>query len=765
MAEVVKPGQAQNTVTGSTSTSGSVGIGSFTNYTFADDSMSMSSSDYTKVVDLKDLRDLMSTVLDLPLDEINESFPLSSSTGLTKCPDVDRIQGIVGDVFQKNEDKFENLTFSNDSQLAHNQLVDRGHCKFNFTKIESNTKDKYFSTINVNFIKTLKPGQGTYEYEKFTWNHIRLTIDCYSQNSDGSLEKCGNYQIIGNTGNKEQWWVLDEHTESSDLFTLTFPTGESDFNKTNPIVLSKESTEESIVTLQLTTQRRDIDAIQIKMDAYTRDLNPKYMYDTDHIALGEWMYTYKMGMDKENLYDCDAETYLLKDNIEVEHPENVYLTPYSQGQNTLNMYIGYEFLEHEIQQNESVFLDVMVLQYFEEDPKEDNFYHYLHVSINQQEGQMSGPSLQLGDKYWRNVTYTTDENTPVFKFAPGSKILRETISFSADVDLKNVVWEQITDINDEVLKTQYTNASTILQGRYLLNDIDSTNVGFGVGKNAPHPLLVLKITNKFNGQGTLYQQVETGDTYSYQIEIFNPYTKDSSFTEDSVLYDSGQKAEDAYKNMIFHISTDTVNDDDSKEYETRDVPTDGRPVFIYARKNTPTLFYRLPRTDITIGDKTYIYPDIPWIELTGKENEYVISTIYWADAMSVSIDLTINIGASHANSTIDIHPFLKQSDEIFDLTSHSELFDKMNNRIRVQVPNTAIVHTVKLTLFANNLDYNNEGYILCFNTPNGDGGFDGLDYESDGNGYGPTINYYDKFFSRNPGLIQKDVTLNIDYDK
>ena len=554
MAEVVKPGQAQNTVTGSTSTSGSVGIGSVTNYTFADDSMSMSSSDNTKVVDLKDLRDLMSTVLDLPLDEINESFPSSSSTGLTKCPDVDRIQGIVGDVFKKNQDKFENLTFSNDSQLARNQLVDRGHCKFNFTKIESNTKDQYFSTINVNFIKTLKPRNTTYEYEKFTWNHIRLTIDCYSQNSDGSLEKCGNYQIIGNTGNKEQWWVLDEHTESSDLFTLTFPTGESDFNKTNPIVLSKESTEESIVTLQLTTQRRDIDAIQIKMDAYTSDLNPKYMYDADHIALGEWMYTYKMGMDKANLYDCDAETYLLKDNIEVEHPENVYLTPSSQGQNTLNMYIGYEFLEHEIQQNESVFLDVMVLQYFEEDPKEDNFFHYLHVSINQQEGQMSGPSPQLGDKYWRNVTYTTDENTPVFKFAPGSKISRETISFSADVDLKNVVWEQITDINDEVLETQYINVNEILQNRYLLNDIDSTNVGFGVGKNAPHPLLVLKITNHFNGKGTLYQQVETGDTYSYQIEIFNPYTKDSSFTEDSVLYDSGQKAEDAYKNMIFHIS-------------------------------------------------------------------------------------------------------------------------------------------------------------------------------------------------------------------
>ena len=764
MAEVVKPGQAQNTVTGSTSTSGSVGIGSFTNYTFADDSMSMSSSDNTKVVDLKDLRDLMSTVLDLPLDEINESFPSSSSTGFTKCPDVDRIEGIVGTVFTNNDDKFENLTFSNDSQLAPNQLVDRGHCKFNFTKIEVNTKDKYFSTINVNFIKTLKPSQGTYEYEKFTWNHIRLTIDCYSQNSDGSLEKCGNYQIIGNTGNKEQWWVLNEHTESSDLFTLTFPTGESDFNKTNPIVLSKESTEESIVTLQLTTQRRDIDAIQIKMDAYTSDLNPKYMYDADHIALGEWMYTYKMGMDKANLYDCDAETYLLKDNIEVEHPENVYLTPSSPGQNTLNMYIGYEFLEHEIQQNESVFLDVMVLQYFEEDPIVDNSYHYLHVSINQQEGQMSGPSLQLGDKYWRNVTYTTDKNTPVFKFAPGSKISRETISFSADVDLKNVVWEQITDINDEVLKTQYINVNNILQNRYLLNNIDSTNVGFG--PDGKHPLLVLKIINHFNWQGTLYQQVETGDTYSYQIEILNPYTKDSSFTEYSVLYDSGQKAEDAYKNMIFHISTDTVNDGDSKEYETRDVPTYGRPVFIYTRKNTPTLFYRLPRTDITIGDKTYIYPDIPWIELTGKKNEYVISTIYWADAMSVSIDLTIKIGVSHINSIIEIYPFLKLSGKIFDLTSHSELFDKMNNRIRVQVPNeVGDVYTVRLTLFANNLDYHNEGYILCFNTPNGDGGFDGLDYESDGNVYDPSINSYDKFYSRDPGLIQKDVTLNIDYDK
>lgn len=762
MAEVVKPGQTQNTVTGSTSTSGSVGIGSFTNYTFADDSMSMSSSDDTKVVDLKDLRDLMSTVLDLPLDEINKSFPSSSSTELTKCPDVDRIQDIVRDVLDKNNTKFKSITFSNDSQLAHNQLVDRGHSKFNFTKKTTTEKDHYFSTINVNFIKTLKPKQGTYEYEQFTWNHIRLTIDCYSKNNDGSLEKCGNYQIIGNTGNKEQWWVLNDHTESSDLFTLTLSTEQSDFDKTNPIVLSKETNEESIVTLTLTTQRHDIDAIQIKMDAYTSDLNPKYMYDADHIALGEWMYTYKMGMDKTNLYDCDAETYLLKDNIEVEHPESVYLTP-STAQQTLDMYIGYEFLEHEIQQNKSVFLDVMVLQYFEEDPIEDNFYHYLHVSINQQEGQMSGPSLQLGDKYWRNVTYTTNDNTPVFKFAPGSKISRETISFSADADLKNVVWEQITDINDEVLQTQYTNVSTILQDRYLLNNIDNTNVGFG--SDGKHPLLVLKIIDKFNGKGTLSQPVETGDTYHYQIQILNPYTKDSSFTEQSVLYDTGVEAGDAYKNMIFHISTDTVNDDDSKEYETCDLPTNGFSGFIYTMKNTPTLLYRLPRTDITIGDKTYIYPDIPWIELTGKKNEYVVSTIYWADAMSVSIDLTINIGASHANSVIEIYPFLKQSEETFELTSHSTLFDKMNNCIRIQVPNAAIVHTVELTLFANNLDYVNDGYILCFNKSNGNGGFDDLDYESDGNGYGPSINSYDKFYSSEPRLIQKDVTLNIDYDK
>lgn len=763
MAEVVKPGQTQNTVTGSTSTSGSVGIGSFTNYTFADDSMSMSSSDDTKVVDLADLRDLMSKTLDLPLDDINASFPSSPSTGLTECPNVDNIESIVKSVYQQNNDKFESITFVNDSQLAHNQLVDRGHCKFNFTKIEGVVKDQYFSTINVNFIKTLKPKQGTYEYEQFTWNHIRLTIDCYSKNNDGSLEKCGNYQIIGNTGNKEQWWVLNEHTASSDLFTLTFPNGESDFNKDNPIVLSKETSEESIVTLTLTTQRRDIDAIQIKMDAYTRDLNPKYMYDADHIALGEWMYTYKMGMDKTNLYDCDAETYLLKDNIEVEHPESVYLTP-STAQQTLGMYIGYEFLEHEIQQNKSVFLDVMVLQYFEEEPIEDNFYHYLHVSINQQEGQMSGPSRQIGDKRWRNVTYTTDENKSVFKFAPGSKISRETISFSADVDLKNVVWEQITDIKDEVLQTQYTNVSEILQNRYLLNDIDRTNVGFG--QDDKHPLLVLKITDHFNGKGTLYQPVETGDTYYYQIEIFNPYTKDGSFTEDSVLYDSGLRADDAYKNMIFHISTDTVNDDDLKGYESYNVPTYGRPVFIYTRKNTPTLFYRLPRTDITIGDKTYIYPDIPWIELTGKKNEYVRSTIYWADAMSVSIDLIINIGVSHINSIIEIYPFLKLSGKIFDLTSYSELFDKMNNRIRVQVPNeVGNVYTVRLTLFANNLEYVNEGYILCFNTSNGDGGFDGLDYESDGNIYGPSNKLYYNFYSNSPTLIQKDVTLNIDYDK
>ena len=450
MAAVVKPGQAQNTVTGSTSTSGSVGIGSLTNYTFADDSMSMSSSDNTKVVDLKDLRDLMSTVLDLPLDEINESFPSSSSTGFTKCPDVDMIEGIVGTVFTNNDDKFENLTFSNDSQLEHNQLVDRGHCKFNFTKIEVNNKDQYFSTINVNFIKTLKPRKGTYEYEKFTWNHIRLTIDCYSQNSDGSLEKCGNYQIIGNTGNKEQWWVLDEHTESSDLFTLTFPNGESDFNKTNPIVLSKESTEESIVTLQLTTQRRDIDAIQVKMKAYTDYLNPKYMYDADQIALGNWQYTYKMGMDKTNLYDCDLESYLLKDNIEVEHPENVYLTPYSPGQNTLNMYIGYEFLEHEIKENENIQLDIIVLQKFAEQPVFGNTFAQLEIAITGGDDfkLMSMPErADNNDGQWYYVT----ENSTELPYG--------THLSSSGIELKNQ--------NTELKKALHLKVKLLNQHRYL----------------------------------------------------------------------------------------------------------------------------------------------------------------------------------------------------------------------------------------------------------------------------------------------------------
>ena len=95
----------------------------------------MSSSDATEVVDLADLRDLMSTTLNLPLDEINASFPLPPSTALTECQDVFSVQHIVDDVYQRNSDKFESITFVNDSQLADEQLVDRGHCKFNFTKI------------------------------------------------------------------------------------------------------------------------------------------------------------------------------------------------------------------------------------------------------------------------------------------------------------------------------------------------------------------------------------------------------------------------------------------------------------------------------------------------------------------------------------------------------------------------------------------------------------------------------------------------------
>lgn len=742
MAEVVKPGQAQNTVTGSTSTSGSVGIGSFTNYTFADDSMSMSSSDNTKVVDLKDLRDLMSTVLDLPLDEINESFPSSSSTGFTQCPDVDRIEGIVGTVFKNNDDKFENLTFSNDSQLAPNQLVDRGHCKFNFTKIEVNNKDQYFSTINVNFIKTLKPRKGTYEYEKFTWNHIRLAIDCYSQNSDGSLEKCGNYQIIGNTGNKEQWWVLDEHTESSDLFTLTFPTGESDFNKTNPIVLSKESTEESIVTLQLTTQRRDIDAIQIKMDAYTSDLNPKYMYDADQIALGNWQYTYKMGMDKTNLYDCDLESYLLKDNIEVEHPENVYLTPSSPGQHTLNMYIGYEFLEHEIKENENIKLDIIVLQKFVGQPVFGNTFAQLEITITGGDDfkLMSRPErADNNDGKWYYVT----ENSTELPY--GTHLDSSGIEFkNQNTELKNITFSQITNPED----LQSYDKIVLNADSYVLGDIDNVSIGFNA--NGQHPVLILKINEEFDSNGNLSittPPVHT-ETYSYRIVIRNPYTIRGDFGPKAQLVyqinGNNPTIGDVFAGTELFISTDTSHIDEPLKKEWKSASF---PIYI-ADISSPVLYYRLPAKSVEILNKIYDYPEIECVSVYGKINHMVDSEIYWSDRLTISIELDIYIGDKWANNTVTIIPVL--TDEKGD-RYYFTCYDNNGNKsqsIVIRVPNGAEYHDYRiLSLYQMHLD---TIYSLHFYQ-------DDISEENEIN-YG----WVDEISSSTPTHITRQYTLSID---
>lgn len=746
MAEVVKPGQAQNTVTGSTSTSGSVGIGSFTNYTFADDSMSMSSSDNTKVVDLKDLRDLMSTVLDLPLDEINESFPSSSSTGFTQCPDVDRIEGIVGTVFKNNDDKFENLTFSNDSQLAPNQLVDRGHCKFNFTKIEVNNKDQYFSTINVNFIKTLKPRKGTYEYEKFTWNHIRLTIDCYSQNSDGSLEKCGNYQIIGNTGNKEQWWVLDEHTESSDLFTLTFPNGESDFNKTKPIVLSKESTEESIVTLQLTTQRRDIDAIQIKMDAYTSDLNPKYMYDADQIALGNWQYTYKMGMDKTNLYDCDLESYLLKDNIEVEHPENVYLTPSSPGQHTLNMYIGYEFLEHEIKENENIKLDIIVLQKFVGQPVFGNTFAQLEITITGGDDfkLMSRPErADNNDGKWYYVT----ENSTELPY--GTHLDSSAIEFkNQNTELKNITFSQITNPND----LQSYDKIVLNADSYVLGDINNVSIGFNA--NGQHPVLILKINEEFDSNGNLSiatPPVHT-ETYSYRIVIRNPYTIHGDFGPKAQLVyqinGNNPTIGDVFAGTEVFISTDQNHYDEplKKEWKSQPLPNDGK---ITVEKNpSPVLYYRLPAKSVEILNKIYDYPEIECVSVYGQINNWIDSQIYWANKLTISIELDIYIGDKWANNTVTIIPVL--TDEKGD-RYYFKCYDNNGNAsqsIVIRVPNGAEYHDYRiLSLYQMQLD---TIYSLHFYQ-------DDISEENEIN-YG----WVDEISSSTPTHITRQYTLSID---
>lgn len=709
MAEVVKPGQKQNTVTGSTSTSGSVGIGSFTNYTFADDSMSMSSSDNTKVVDLKDLRDLMSTVLDLPLDEINASFPSSPSTGLTECPNVDNIESIVKSVYQQNNDKFESITFVNDSQLAPNQLVDRGHCMFNFTKRTETEKTQYFSTINANFIKTLKPKQGTYEYEQFTWNHIHLTIDCYSKNNDGSLEKCGNYQIIGNTGNKEQWWVLNEHTASSDLFTLTFQNGESDFNKDNPIVLSKETSEESIVQLQLTTKRCDIDAIQIKMDAYTRDLNPKYMYDADHIALGEWMYTYKMGMDKTNLYDCDAKTYLLKDNIEVEHPESVYLTP-SEKQQTLDMFIGYEILEHEKGDNDLVKLEIIVLQNFKHTPVYGNTFAQLEIAITGGDDfkLMGEPKhADTNDGKWY---YVKDEST---ELPYGTHLVRSSIEFrNQNTELKNITFSQITDPKD----LQSYDKIELSADSYLLVDIDNVNIGFGTGGR--HPVLILKINEEFDSNGNLSITTPPvhADRYNYSIAIKNPYTIHGDFGPSAQLVyminGNNPTIGDVFAGTEIFTSTDKDNDDepDEKSWRSHRLPSNG--IITIEKDTSPVLYYRLPSKSVTILNKTYDYPEIKCVRIDGKINDWANSQIYWSNKLTISIDLNMQFGDIWANNTVTIIPVLKDEKNVYYFKCYDNN-GNYSNSIVIQFPNFGVIYTDHriLTLYPMEL---NTTYTLHF---------------------------------------------------
>ena len=746
MAEVVKPGQTQNAVTGSTSTSGSVGIGSFTNYTFADDSMSMSNSDATEVVDLADLRDLMSTTLDLPLDEINESFPSSSSTELTKCPDVDRINDIVSDVLDKNSTKFKSITFSNDSQLAHNQLVDRGHCKFNFTKIEGTVKGQYFSTINVNFIKTQKPKKNTYEYTKFDMNHILLTIDCYSKNNDGSLKKCGNYQIIGNTTNREQWWVLNEHTTSSDLFTLTFPNGESDFNTSNPIVLSTESTEESIVTLQLTTQRLDIDAIQVKMEAYTYYLNPKYMYDADQIALGNWQYTYKMGMDKTNLYDCDLESYLLKDNIEVEHPENVYLTPYSPGQNTLNMYIGYEFLEHEIKENQNIKLDIIVLQKFVGQPVFGNTFAQLEISITGGDDfkLMSMPKrADNNDGKWYYVT----ENSTELPY--GTHLYSSSIEFkNQNTELKNITFSQITNPND----LQSYDKIVLNADSYVLGDINNVSIGFNA--DGQHPVLILKINEEFDSNGNLSiatPPVHT-ETYSYKIVIRNPYTIHGDFGPKAQLVyqinGNNPTIGDVFAGTEVFISTDQNHYDEplKKNWKSQPLPNDG--TITVEKNSSPVLYYRLPAKSVEILNEIYDYPEIECVSVYGQINNWIDSQIYWANALTIQIELDIYIGDKWANNTVTIIPVL--TDEKGD-RYYFECYDNNGNKshsIVIRVPNGAEYHDYRiLSLYQMHLD---TIYSLHFYQ-------DDISEENEIN-YG----WVDEISSSTPTHITRQYTLSID---
>ena len=451
-------------------------------------------------------------------------------------------------------------------------------------------------------------------------------------------------------------------------------------------------------------------------------------------------------MDKTNLYDCDLESYLLKDNIEVEHPENVYLTPSSPGQHTLNMYIGYEFLEHEIKENENIKLDIIVLQKFVGQPVFGNTFAQLEITITGGDDfkLMSRPErADNNDGKWY---YVTEKST---ELPYGTHLDSSGIEFkNQNTELKNITFSQITNPND----LQSYDKIVLNADSYVLGDIDNVSIGFNA--NGQHPVLILKINEEFDSNGNLSiatPPVHT-ETYSYQIVIRNPYT---------IRGDFGPKAQlvyqinghhptigDVFSGTEMFISTDQNHYDEplKKNWKSLPLPNDGR--ITVEKISSPVLYYRLTAKSVEILNKIYDYPEIECVSVYGQTNHWIDSQIYWANALTISIELDIYIGDKWANNTVTIIPVLiDENGDRYYFTCYDNNGNKSQS-IVIRVPNGSEYHDYRiLSLYQMHLD---TIYSLHFYQ-------DDISEENEIN-YG----WADEISSSTPTHITRHYTLSID---
>ena len=161
------------------------------------------------------------------------------------------------------------------------------------------------------------------------------------------------------------------------------------------------------------------------------------------------------------------------------------------------------------------------------------------------------------------------------------------------------------------------------------------------------------------------------------------------------------------------------------------------------------MYYRLPSKSVTVLNKTYDYPEIECISVYGQINNWVDSEIYWANKLTISIDLNIYIGDIWANHMVTIIPVLKDENDDYYYFKCYDNYGNDNNYIVIRVPNIGTEYTDHRILTLYQMDLGTQ-YTLHFYRDN-------ISEENEIN-YG----WIDEISSDKPTHITRQYTLSID---